>query len=125
MLDLGDAGDAHPHGVSDAFLREAQLLAGFGELVPAGLGEQLAYPGLDLGGGDTGGVKFPLESFPSPAGCAWACSLPLVFGGVVEVQLLGERNVVAVPPLPVAGLVAAELQQGRPGGVEREDDPVR
>jgi hypothetical protein len=46
----------------------------------------------------------------------------LVLFGVVEVQLLGQRNVVAVPPLPVAGLVAAQQQRGS-ARVEGEDDP--
>jgi hypothetical protein len=57
------------------------------------------------------------------AGHAHARRGLLVFGGVVEVQLLGERDVVPVPPLPVAGLVAARQQERRAGRIEREDDP--
>ena len=48
MLDLGHPGDAHPHRGRDLFLAQGQLLAGLGELVPAGLGEQSARAGLDF-----------------------------------------------------------------------------
>jgi hypothetical protein len=36
---------------------------------------------------------------------------------------LGDRDVLLVPPLPVPGLVAAGEQQGRAGGIEREEHP--
>lgn len=50
MLDLGDPGDADAHGSGDLLLGQAQVLAGLGELVPAGAGEDLPGAGFDLGG---------------------------------------------------------------------------
>jgi hypothetical protein len=48
------------------------LLAGLGELAPAGLSKQFACPRLDLFGGDTGGVKFALQVFPVRRGAPTA-----------------------------------------------------
>ena len=48
VLDLGHPGDADAHGGGDLLLAQAQLLAGFGELVSAGLGQQPARTGLDF-----------------------------------------------------------------------------
>jgi hypothetical protein len=39
VLDLGYPGDGRARGGSDLLVAQAQLLAGFGELVAAGLGE--------------------------------------------------------------------------------------
>ena len=49
VLDLGYPGDAYAHGGGDLLLAQAQLLAGLGELVPAGLGEQLARTSASIG----------------------------------------------------------------------------
>jgi len=60
VLDLGYPGDAHSHGGGDLLLAQAQLFAGLGELVPAGLGEQLARTSLDFRRRDPGSVKLVL-----------------------------------------------------------------
>jgi hypothetical protein len=44
VFDLGDAGDAHPERRGYVFLRQAELLAGLGQLVPPVLGQQPARP---------------------------------------------------------------------------------
>lgn len=111
MLDLGHPGDADIHRCRDLSPAEAEVLAGLGELMPAGLREQKARPGFDLLGGDAGGMQFLLEDFPVLGirfGITW---LLLVIGHVFEVQPLSGGDVIAVPALPVAGLVAAEQQQ--------------
>jgi len=59
VLDLGYPGDAYAHGGGDLLLAQAQLLAGLGELVPAGLGEQLARTSLNFSRGDPRSVQFP------------------------------------------------------------------
>jgi hypothetical protein len=64
VLDLGYPGDAHAHGGGDLLLAQAQLLAGLGELMPAGLGEQPARARGDFLGGDPGGVQFALQVLP-------------------------------------------------------------
>ena len=48
MLNLRDAGDAYPERRGEVLLREAELLARLGELVPPVLGEQPARSRLDL-----------------------------------------------------------------------------
>jgi hypothetical protein len=57
---------------------------------------------------------------PVPAGCVasfeWLIFRQRGVGGIAD----GEA---AVPALPVPGLVAAEQQQRRPGGIEREKHP--
>jgi hypothetical protein len=111
VLDLGHPGDAHPHGGGDLLLAQGQLLAGLGELVPARLGEQLARADLDFLGGDPGGVQLTLQVLPVQGGALRHGGLFLCLRGVVQVQLLGDRDVLLVPPFPVPGLVAAEEQQ--------------
>src|SRR5260370_18764723 len=56
VLDLGYPGDADAHGGGDLLLGQAELLAGLGELVPAGLGEQPAGARGGFRGGDPRGV---------------------------------------------------------------------
>jgi hypothetical protein len=68
VLDLGYPGDAHAHGGGDLLLAQAQLPAGLGELVPAGLGEQPARARVDFLGGDPGGVQLVLQVLPVQGG---------------------------------------------------------
>ncbi len=70
VLDLGYPGDADPHGGGDLLLAQAQLLAGLGKLVPAGLGEQLARARLDFLGEDPGGVQLVRQVLPVQGGGA-------------------------------------------------------
>jgi len=65
MFDLRDSGDADVHGGRDFALSEAELLAGLGELVAAGLREQRPGSGLDLLRRDAGAVQLPLQGFQS------------------------------------------------------------
>ena len=67
MLDLGDAGDAHPERRGHVFLREAELLAGLGKLVPPVLGKQPARSRLDLLGSYARRVEFFFQGFPVSA----------------------------------------------------------
>ena len=110
MLDLGDPGDAHPERCGDVLLREAEMLAGLGELVPPVLGEQPACSRLDLLGGYARRVEFLFQGLPVFAGSASAWSV-LFVSGVVDVELFGQRDVAAVPACPVARFAAAQEQQ--------------
>ena len=84
---------------------------------------EVTSAGLDLRGGDPGGVQFALQVFPVQGGALRHGGLLLFLCRVFQVQPLGDRNVLPVPALPVPGLVAAEQQQRRPGGIEREEHP--
>ena len=59
-----------PHCGGDLLLAQAELLAGLGELVPAGLGEQPTPARVDFLGGDPGGVQLALQVLPVQGGCA-------------------------------------------------------
>ena len=70
VLDLGYPGDADAHRGGDLLLAQAELLAGLGELVPAGLGEQPTPARVDFLGGNPGSVQLALQVLPVQGGCA-------------------------------------------------------
>jgi len=105
VFDLGDAGDAHLERRGQVFLRQAELLAGLGKLVPPVLGKQPARPAW-ISSAVTPAARSSSSKRPSPAGSASASSF-LFVSGVVDVGQFGYRDVVAVPACPVARLVAA------------------
>ena len=75
-----------PHSGGDLLLAQAQFLAGLGELVPAGLGEQPAGTSLDFLRGEPASVQLALQVLPVQGG-ALRHELLLLLDGVLQVQL--------------------------------------
>jgi hypothetical protein len=69
VLDMGHAGGAYARRGGDVFPREAQLLAGLGELVPAARASSSRAP-ASISAGETPAACSSRSRVPSPAGCA-------------------------------------------------------
>src|SRR5665811_36302 len=125
-LELADAGLAYAHCRGDLFLGQVAVAANLGETEGADLFVEVLAVCADLVLVQVC-VRVPHARswLPSPV-----TSSLLVLGlgrsllrQVLVVAVVGDRDIVAVPLLPVAGLVAGNKQDRLPGRVEGEQDP--
>jgi hypothetical protein len=127
LFDLGHTafGDAHPFG--DVLLGQAAGAAYLGQPVPDQFVEQFLLAGRDglvaAGSGDVLGADvFP----PGIAGHDGGSPFSTARSFEVDlVALLRQRNGVAVPGIPLSGLIASDQQDAGSPRVEHEQNAYR
>jgi hypothetical protein len=105
VLDLGYPGDAHAHCGGDVLLGKACLRAS-AIWFPRAVARSLRAP-ASISSGETP-IACSSRSSLSRSGESASASSLISVRGVFEVEPLGDRDVIPVPALPVAGFVAAQ-----------------